>query len=62
MKCFKLFVDVKLYLICIPSYNLKDSERGVRTLKIIEGVESCQLLQIWKQVQHFVNCSTRDLK
>ena len=29
----------------------KDSERDVRTLKMIQGVGSCQLLEIQKQLQ-----------
>jgi hypothetical protein len=34
---------------------LKDSEKAVTSSKMIQGGSSYQLLEIWKQLQKFVN-------
>jgi hypothetical protein len=45
-KCLKPFMRTKLYFIRVYADGLKDSERGVRTLKAIQVVGDRQLLEI----------------
>ena len=37
LQCMEFFIDMKLYLVCMSSNDLKDTERNVRTFKIVQG-------------------------
>jgi len=52
-KMLEMFTDVKLCLVSMSFNGLKCSERDVRTLNMIQGVGSHQLLKIWEQLQKF---------
>jgi hypothetical protein len=46
---------MKLHLIRVTSNGLKDSERGVRTLDMVQVVGGRQLLEIRKGLKKFKN-------
>jgi hypothetical protein len=52
---FKLFMAFKVYLICKLRHGLDDAEKKRRTLKMIHGRGSHQLLKINKQLPKIVN-------
>lgn len=43
LQFMKLFMDMKLYLVRVSSSYLKDTERNVRALKIVQGEANHQL-------------------
>jgi hypothetical protein len=48
-----MFMDIKHCLVSMSFNGLKCSERDVRTLNIIQGVGTHQLLKTWEQLQKF---------
>ena len=48
----KTFIEVRICLLRISSDNVRDSERGVKILKIMEGTRGRVRFEVWKWLQN----------
>jgi hypothetical protein len=53
MNCWQLLMEMNLGLVCVSSDCLEDCWE-VRAL-MNQGLNGCQLLEVWKQLREFVN-------
>jgi hypothetical protein len=58
----KLFTELILYLKHVSFNDLCDADCNARTMKMIQTVGGCELLEIWEQMHKFINWCPQTIK